>query len=224
MFKGRKLPLTLVFAGMLLVAFGAGCRGFFVPPTLTSIAINPTAPEVGIGDTTSLQVYGTYNDGSRSIVTTGVGWSSSTPSVATVVGTGGATLTGVSSGTTTITASAQALSATASATVFGNVSSITVSPTNQTVTIGDTGVYFTFAATPGPPYFITTGNGGTLAITNAANDGLVTCTSSTNSSNDPAELCIANSGAVGPYSLVMTYPSSAGGTVTSNTATLNVAQ
>jgi hypothetical protein len=106
--------------------------------------------------------------------------------------------------------------------VIGNVTSIVVSPTNQTVTIGEAGVAFSFAATPGPPPFITTGNGGTLTVTNAANDGLVTCTVSSDTNGNPDELCIANTGAVGPYTLVMTYPSATGGTVTSNTATLNV--
>jgi hypothetical protein len=219
---GRKVALTLVFAGLLLLAFGAGCRGFFVNPTLSSIAINPTAPQVSVNQSTSVQVYGTYTDGSRSIVTSGVGWSSSEPGVATITGTGSGTLTGVSSGSTTITASAQALSTTATATVIGNVTAITVTPTSQNVVIGGTGVGFTFAATPGPPTYITADNGGTLVITPA--DGLITCSVSTDGSGNPNEVCTAATGAQSSYTINMTYPSPTGGIVTSNTATLTVSQ
>jgi len=222
MLTWRKLPLTLAFAGLVALAFGAGCRGFFPKPVLQSIAINPTAPQVNVGQTQNLQLFGTYDDGTRSQVTSGVGWSVAPTSVATITGTGSATLTGVTSGSATITASAQALSATATATVIGNVTSITVSPTTGNVKIGGTtGAPFTFAATPGPPAFITADNGGTLVITPA--DGKITCTVSLDTSNNPDELCTAITGAASSYTIVMTYPSPTGGTVTSTpTATLTV--
>jgi Bacterial Ig-like domain (group 2) len=224
MLTGRKLVLELAFAVLVALAFGVSCRGFFPKPVLQSIAINPTAPQVNVGQTQSLQLFGTFDDGTRSQLTSGVGWSIVPTSVATITGTGSATLTGVTSGSATITASAQALSATANATVIGNVSSISVSPTSGSVTIGgSTGAPFTFAATPGPPLFITADNGGTLTITPA--DNFVTCTVSVDSNNNPDELCTAVQGAntTTPYQLVMTYPSSSGGTVSSTpTATLSV--
>ncbi len=222
MLTGRKLALTLAFAGLLILAFGAGCRGFFMNPTLSSLAINPTAPSVLVNGTQTLTVYGTYSDGSRSVVTSGVGWSSVPTSVATIVGTGSAILTGVSSGSATITASAQALSSTATATVIGDVTTITVSPTSGSVSVGGSvGAPFTFAATPGPPSYITADNGGTLLISPA--DGFITCTVSVDGKGNPDELCTATTGAVGPYSIVITYPSATGGTVTSTpTATLTV--
>jgi hypothetical protein len=223
MLTGRKLALTLAFAGLLILAFGAGCRGFFVQPTLSSLAINPTAPSVEVGDSETLTVYGTYSDGSRSIVTSGVGWSSVPPSVATVTGTGSAILKGVTSGSATITASAQALSATATATVIGDVTSITVSPTSGSTSVGGAGAPFTFAATPGPPAYITADNGGTLVISPA--DSFITCTVSVDSHGNPNEVCTAAQGAstTVPYSIVMTYPNAAGGTVTSTpAATLTV--
>ncbi|MGA2204642.1 MAG: Ig-like domain-containing protein [Terriglobales bacterium] len=223
MLTGRKLALTLAFTVLVALAFGISCKGFFVPPTLSSIAINPTAPQVGVGQQETLTLYGIYSDGSRSVVTSGVGWSSDTPGVATVTGTGSAILTGVTSGSATITASAQALSATATALVIGDVTSITVSPTSGSVSIGASpGQAFTFAATPGPPAYITTGNGGTLTIT--TNDGYITCTVSVDRNNNPDEVCTAETGATGPYTIVMTYPSATGGTVYSNTATLTVSQ
>ena len=221
MLTGRKLALTLAFTVLVALAFGVSCKGFFVKPTLTSIAINPTAPQVNVGQTETLTVFGTYDDGSRSEVTSGVGWSSNPTSVATVTGTGSATLTGVASGSATITASAQALSATATATVIGNVSSITVSPTSGSVSVGGAGAPFTFAATPGPPSFITADDGGTLVIT--PSDGNITCTVSVDSNNNADELCTAAAVGNGSYSIVMTYPSPSGGTVTSTpTATLTV--
>ncbi|MBZ5666441.1 MAG: Ig-like domain-containing protein [Acidobacteriia bacterium] len=220
MFTGRKLPLTLAFAVLVVVAFGVSCKGFFPDPVLQSIAINPTAPQVNVGQTQNLQVFGTYDDGTRKQVTSGVGWSSNPTSVATVTGTGSATLTGVTPGSATITASAQALNATASATVIGNVSLITVSPTSGTAHPGGTGQAFTFAATPGPPSFITADNGGTLVIT--VDDGKITCSVSVDTSGNPAELCTAATGAAASYTIVMTYPDGNGGTVTSNAATLNV--
>ena len=221
MLTWRKLPLTIVFAVLVALAFGAGCRGFFPKPILQSIAINPTAPQVSVGKTQNLQLFGTYDDGTRSPVTSGVSWSSVPASVATVTGTGSATLTGVTSGSATITASAQALSATATATVIGNVTAITVSPTSGSVAVGGAGAPFTFAATPGPPLFITADNGGTLVI--APSDGNIACTVSTDSSNNPDELCTATGGVGNSYAITMTYPSPTGGTVTSTpAATLTV--
>ena len=222
MLTGRKLALTLAFTVLVALAFGVSCRGFFPKPVLQSIAINPTAPQVNVGQTLNLQLFGTYDDGTRSQLNSGVGWSIVPTSVATITGTGSATLTGVTSGNATITASAQALSATANATVIGNVSAITVSPTSGSVVIGgSTGAPFTFAATPGPPLFITADNGGTLVITPP--DGNITCIVSMDGNNNPDELCTATTGAVSSYTIVMTYPSSSGGTVTSTpTATLSV--
>ena len=221
MLTGRKLVLELAFAVLVALAFGASCRGFFPKPILQSIAINPTAPQVNVGQTQSLQLFGTYDDGSRSQVMSGVGWSVVPTSVATIAGTGSATLTGVTSGSATITASAQALSATAAATVIGNVTAITVSPTSGSTTVGGTGAPFTFAATPGPPSFITADNGGSLVITPA--DGNITCIVSTDSSTNPDELCTATGGKGISYAITMTYPSPTGGTVTSTpAATLTV--
>jgi len=222
MLIGRKLALTVAFAVLVAVAFGVSCRGFFVNPTLQSIAVSPTTAQVGIGDQTTLSVYGTYSDGSRSTVTSGVSWSADPTGVVTLVGTGSATITGVTTGNTTLTAEAQALTATATATVIGNVSQIVASPTSANLTIGDPGQAFSFVATPGPPDYITTNNGGTLTITTA--DGFITCTVSVDANNNPDEVCAADTGATGPYTVVMTYPSSTGGTITSNTITLTVTQ
>ncbi len=214
MFTGRKLPLTLVFVGLIALTVGVSCRGFFVQPTLTSIAINPTAPQVDVGQNVTLNVYGTYDDGSRAVINSGIGWSSDTPTVATI-GASNGILSGLTPGSTTVTASAQALSTTASATVLlADVTAITVTPTTQTATIGGQDGTFNFVAIAGGTSVpLTTANGGVVTI--SPDDGDIACDASGNQ-----EVCSATQGAVGPYQIVMTYP----GTNASATATLSVNQ
>lgn len=134
----QKLRLAGAFAALGLFAIGMGCSGFFVNPTVSSIAIDPSAPTVSIGDTVQLNAAGTDSNGNALTLTAGtsctgttVCWSSDTPSVATI-STGGL-VKGVSAGTSTITASSGTASATATATVtLGNVTSITLGPNGVT--------------------------------------------------------------------------------------------
>jgi Bacterial Ig-like domain (group 2) len=213
----RNLRVTGAFAALATLALAVSCRGFFVNPTLTAIAISPASPQVEVNTTLTpaLQVYGTYSDGSSNIVSSGVSWSSETPSVATI--TSGGVLAGVSIGTSTIEASAQAVTASATATVFlGGISQITVSPTTNSITAsGTTSPGFSFVATAnGTQYPITTDNGGILTITPTTSD--LTCAPSGNQ-----EVC-SGDGSVAPanYSLVMSYP----GTTQTATATLTVSE
>lgn len=226
MFAGRKLALTLVFAGVIAIGTGVSCRGFFVNPTLSSIAVSPASVNVAVGATTTLQVFGTYSDGTRSQVTSGVSWSVSPTGIATVTGGGNGTVTGVAAGSTTATASAQALTATGTITVAGNVSSINASPSSQSLTVGSaTPAYITFAAAPGPPNFITQANGGTLVITPTG--GNLVCVDSTDpATNNPAESCTDTADTTSvQYSLNMTYVNGNGVTITSTpTVTINVTQ
>jgi hypothetical protein len=215
MWTGRKLALTFAFTVVLVVCFGVSCRGFFTKPVLQSIAINPTAPQVSVGQTETLTVYGTYDDGSRNVLTTGVGWSSDTPTVATISGTGSAVLSGITPGSAGITASAQALSASASATVILTGATLAVTPQSETVAESGTANPFTFTATSGTVVVdITTDNGGTLTITPTSTD--LTCTPS-----GGTEVCSADSTtALGTYTLTMTYA----GATNSISATLTVTQ
>ena len=105
-YQKQKLRLICAFAALGTLALAVSCKGFFVNPTLTSVAISPTAPQVQQGKTLQLEAFGTYNDGSRNQIKNGVSWSSDTTSVATVDPNTGI-LTGVSTGSSTITASAQ---------------------------------------------------------------------------------------------------------------------
>jgi uncharacterized protein YjdB len=69
---------------------------------LTSIQLSPVSATLAIGLSQQLTALGTYNDGSTSTLSSGVTWSSSVPSFATVASSG--VVTTVAQGTTTITA------------------------------------------------------------------------------------------------------------------------
>jgi uncharacterized protein YjdB len=193
-FPGKRLPLTLAFGVLVAVAIGAGCRGFFVKPTLSSITINPTAPSVQLGQTTTLQAFGVTSDGQGSNLTSGVSWSSSDPNTATVTGTGSATLKGIAIGTVTITASAQSVTNTATATVFIVVTSLTVSPTTWNPPAGQTTTQeFTVQANGSTDVT----SGATFTPSNSA----FSCPNGT----DPV-VCTANNPTANDYTITVTYP------------------
>jgi hypothetical protein len=220
MLSGRKLALTLAFTAFVAVALGTSCQGFFVRATLTSITINPTAPSVQVGQTTSLSAFGVNSDQQGMTLTNGVSWSSSDITIATVTGTGGAVLTGVAPGTVTITASSQSVTNSASATVFITVSSMTITPTSQSLTqLG--------ATTPVP--FIVKVNGTTdisssatlTAFLNGTQSSDVTCAFAITgpTGGGPGQYCSGDgSETIGTYNIVATYT----GTNITATATLNI--
>ncbi len=196
MLAGRKLVLTLAFTVLIALAFGVSCRGFFQPNSLVSIAVQPPSPNVMLGQTTTLQAWGTYQDNTRSQITSGVDWSSDTPDILTINETSGVAM-GVSLGTANITAAAQGLTGTASATVFINVTSITVLTPNTWT--------FTGAAGGTSPPFVVQVNGNTdvtsSAIFTSSNTSFITCVNGT----DPV-LCTAIAGTPpGQYTIVVSY-------------------
>jgi hypothetical protein len=88
-----KLRLVCAFAALASLALAVSCRGFFVKPTLTSLAIGPVSPTIYTGtidNTIQMFAVGTFDDGS----------SSSTPVSWTISGTGtsGQTIATISSG------------------------------------------------------------------------------------------------------------------------------
>jgi hypothetical protein len=214
---GKRLPLTIAFTVLLVAAFGAGCSGFFINNTLESVAVQPSSASINVNATQTFSLWGTYQDGTRSQITSGVVW---TTSDSTIVSLNNATGTGVTPGTATISGSAQGLSGTASITVVGDVTSIIVSPTTATLTVNGSGQAFTFTASPGPPGFITVDNGGTLNISPV--DSYFSCIVGVDGNNNPAEVCSATQGAAAQYTLSMSYLDPSGNTITSNTATINV--
>jgi hypothetical protein len=145
--RKKKLQVTSALATLFLFATVVGCNGFFVNPTLTSIAVGPTAT-INQGGTVQMSAVGTYNDGTTQSLGN-VFWSSSDTGVATISGSG--LVTGISVGTSTITGASGTVSGTAAVTVaLSNVTGITISPTtNQAKMDGGTANFYAFATISG---------------------------------------------------------------------------
>jgi hypothetical protein len=223
----NKLRMAGSFAALAMLALAVSCTGFFQNPTVSSITIDPPNPTVAFGPnaaTVEMTAAATYNDGSTGTLTAGtsctgntVCWSSSDPAVASI-STGGL-LTGLSAGTTTITAASGSITATTTATAAEVVTSMTITPVTSGVTANGTdAANFTIMGT--------TQSGSqnisalvTLTPENplgtVATDGVVGCVASTDSSGDPIQSCTAASDltVATTYYLVVTY-SGYTGTVT----------
>ena len=83
--------------------------------TLSSIAISPTNTSIATGATKQYTATGTYSDGNTRNITSTVTWSSNFPNVASISTSGLAT--GISSGSTVITATSGSISASTNLTV-----------------------------------------------------------------------------------------------------------
>jgi hypothetical protein len=231
-FTGKKVSVGIAFGVLLIAAFGAGCSGFFVNPTLTSLNITPASPSVQISQTTSLSAYAVNSNQQGQTLTSGVSWSTSDPTTATITGAcangnlcGSATISGVNVGTATITASSQNVNATATLTVFlpavtnfqvcqGSFGSTTCSSSGGTLTwhAGSSGATQTFVAqgtSGGTTYDLTTSSTWTVS----AGTSSVSCT---NSGASP-ETCTVPSGTPdNTYPVTVTYSNG------NSTATLNI--
>ena len=107
-----------------MLAFTAGCTGFFVSPTLTSLAIGPQEATITSNPVQTLQMSatGSYDDGSTKDLSGKVSWTSSDITCATISGSGLVTPATNVAGVCTTTISAS----------FG-----TVSPATTTVTVSE---------------------------------------------------------------------------------------
>ena len=133
---------VLLCTVVCIAGIGVGCTGFFVNPTLSSLAIGPQTQTITTQQTLSMSATGTYSDGSTQDLTGKVNWSSSTTSCATINSSGLVspikTVTGIC--TTTISA--------ASGTVAAATTTVTVSEGTPTL--------ITLTASPNPPQHNTT--------------------------------------------------------------------
>jgi hypothetical protein len=93
---------------------------------LISIAVTPASPSVGVGNTQQFAATGYFRGGSTQNLTAAVAWSSSAPGVATINAAGLAS--GVSAGSTTITAIYGTFTPFGQATVVTPVTPIPISP------------------------------------------------------------------------------------------------
>jgi len=134
-----KLRLIAAFAALASLALAVSCTGFFVNPTISSLAVGPVNPTIETGNTNNtvqMTAFGTNNDGSTNS-NPSVSWSvtssgsTSTP-VATISSTG--LVTSVSVGTATVTATSNQIptvSGTQNLTVtVGCITAITLNPTS----------------------------------------------------------------------------------------------
>src|SRR5438132_13382411 len=106
--KQHKLRLAGALAVLATLAFAISCKGFFTNPTWSSITIQPPNPTVAVGFSETLQAFGTDSNNQHSQITKGVVWSVSNPSTGGTVATIGQSsglLTGVATGSVTVTAS-----------------------------------------------------------------------------------------------------------------------
>lgn len=198
-----KLRLIGAFAALATLALAVSCTGFFVKPTLTSIAISPTTPQVQLNQTTQLQAFGTYDDGSRNQIKSGVSWSSSDPTVASVDSSSGL-MTGLQTGTATITADAQGLSSTATATVFIVITAINISPQNPSISSTGSQAFIITGTVSGSPINISSGS--TVVV--QQNGTTVTTISCSYDSVNLDQLCTTSSPNTGVYNVVATYTGS----------------
>jgi uncharacterized protein YjdB len=116
--------------------------------TLTGIHVTPTMPSIANGTTAQLTATGTYSDGSTQDVTDQVTWTSSMTAIATVSnGTGShGRVSGLSPGTSVITAAIDDLNGTTTVTVTpATLVSLVISPPTATLNRGATQLYEAFA-------------------------------------------------------------------------------
>ena len=211
-----RLKLIGAFAVLLSLALAVSCKGFFVNPTLTSVAVGPQNLSLNVTQQWQMSATGTYDDGTQKTLSSGVVWSSSDPNTASVGQTTG-TVTAVQIGAATISASAGSCTACSGSTtvtvVLQGVISITVTPSNQSTTRGGATVFYTALA-----------NGAT-DITNAGAVWTVVDSGGTDQTSNFTLGFIATKGegflptssaTVGTYTVKATYNNVVG------TATLNV--
>jgi hypothetical protein len=218
--RAKNLRLFGSFAILLTLAVAAGCKGFFVNPTLTSVTVGPQAT-LNINQAIQMSATGTYSDGTQKTLNSGVTWSSSDSTAVSITPSGLAT--GLTIGSATITGSAGSCSActgTTTVTVaLQGVTQVTVTPGSQSVTIGGNPVFF--HATANGTDITNPQNGTTWTVLDSSNtDQTANFTLSfvSGTGTGTGEGFVPNSGvAAGAYSVTATYNS-----VTSNKVSLTV--
>ena len=139
--KNRIARFGLLGVAPLLLWAVVSCTGFFVTPKLTSIQLAPQNQAVPVGGTVQLTATGVNNDGTAGTLGS-LSFSSSNVQIATVSSTG--VVTGVSVGTTTITATSGTVSGSTTVNVGGTgTGGLTIAPANQMVSVTTGSLQFT---------------------------------------------------------------------------------
>jgi trimeric autotransporter adhesin len=180
------------FATLLLLAWAAGCRGFFVNPTLTSLSVTPSSQALTLSQTQQLTATGTFSDNSTKDLSGTAKWATSNSAVATVNNTGKVTAAASIAnppGTATITAQVGSLSGTSTITVnTGPLTAITINTTTPNPAAGQTVVFTALGTFSGSAQqqditnqvsWISTNTAVIATITNGSGAVLSTATSGT---------------------------------------------
>jgi trimeric autotransporter adhesin len=147
-FMSRKLQLLLGFTALLMLSLAAGCTGFFVNPTLSTVTVGPNPLNLTQGNKQQMTATGTFDDGSTKTLTSGVVWSSSDTTVAPVNASG--TVTGSTAGTATITGTSGTVSGNATVNVtLGNVTNLAINPTTNSMTQTGSATFHALATVQG---------------------------------------------------------------------------
>lgn len=193
----------------------AGCGGFFVQPTVSSLFINPPSATVSIGNTVQMTATARFSNGTQNTVQgEQVGWTSASPSVATVTSPGGL-VTGVGTGTSTITVSYQGVTSTATVTVTPNNITSLVITTTQGSTSNQTAA--TISGVPNTLQFFAYGNNSsttdlTQAVTwTSSNTSVATISSGLSTGNG-----LATSVSAGVTNITATITNTSSNTVISS--------
>jgi hypothetical protein len=212
--RSRVVQVACPVATFLILALGLGCTGFFVNPVLTSISVGPTAT-IQQGATVQESAIGTYNDGSTKPLSSGVQWSSSSDSIATVSPSG--LVTGTSPGQATITAAYQATSGTSSVTVnLGNVTALKIAPTTANIAINGSQTFNALATVTGQSSTVDVSSTATWKVSDATNFTITLPTAA----GDPVTITAGAGATHGEIvTVTATYNSS---TILTATATLTV--
>jgi hypothetical protein len=178
-----RLRIVAASTTLLIIGLGLGCNGFFVDPVLTGIVVGPAAT-IQTGNTLQMSAVGTYDDGKKKSLTSGIFWNSATPSIARISENG--LVTGVAPGQSVITGAAGTVTASATVTVtLGNLTSIQVTSADGLTSIvwGSTEQFVATGTAGGQQFDITdsvTWSTNPRSIQNVSidsNTGLLTTTS-----------------------------------------------
>ena len=147
------------FAALATLALAISCRGFFVKPTLTALAVGPNSPTIftgNIDNTVQMFAVGTFNDGSNSS-STPVSWSvtgtnaDNGQNIATISASG--LVTAQNSGSGTITATSNVLPSISGTqpliVAVACTSAPIVSPTTGALTMATPSIAFTASCNGG---------------------------------------------------------------------------
>jgi trimeric autotransporter adhesin len=218
--RRRLVPSTGI--AILLCLTCAGCSGFFINPSISSIFITPPSATIAINNTVQLNATARYSDGSSGPISgSSVGWSSSETTIATVTSPGGL-VTGVATGTATITVTDQGVTATANVTVTPmNVTSISITTTQGSTNPQSSA---TISGAPATLQFYAYANGNNIEdLTNAVTWSSSQTSVATISSGLTTGNGLATSVAAGTTNITATITNTNSGTlITSNTIVLTV--